>query len=75
MTCDDNLAPFVGRVFLGAMIKNADDHVDEYGEHHEVQFLEVYTDIGSFTVCTHNEHNGYYGGFDVVVDAYTPYEE
>jgi hypothetical protein len=33
---------------------------------HEVQFLIVDTDKGSFTCESHNVHNGYYGGFLVV---------
>ena len=36
---------------------------DEYGNVHEVQFLVVTTSKGAFTIETHNEHNGYYGGF------------
>lgn len=32
---------------------------------HEVQFLHVKTSKGSFAVSNHNEHNGYYGGFNV----------
>jgi hypothetical protein len=27
----------------------------------------VQTTKGSFTICTHNEHNGYYGGFSLRV--------
>ena len=34
---------------------------------HEVQFLEVKTSKGSFTMSSHNEHNGYYGGFSIEV--------
>ena len=62
MRTDDNLADFVGAKLLGAEIKEAPDQPDEYGEH-EVQFLEVQTDRGVFTMASHNEHNGYYGGF------------
>ena len=66
MRTDDNLAEFVGAKLLGAEIKEAppvkDD--DDYGEH-EVEFLEVQTDRGVFTMASHNEHNGYYGGFSI----------
>ena len=66
MRTDDNLAEFVGAKLLGAEIKGAppvkDD--DDYGEH-EVEFLEVQTDRGVFTMTSHNEHNGYYGGFSI----------
>jgi hypothetical protein len=46
-------------------LQDASERPDEYGIH-EVQFLIVDTDRGSFTCETHNEHNGYYGGFLVV---------
>lgn len=63
MTTDDALEDFVGADFLGAEVREGgetDD--DEYGVH-EVEFLVVKTSLGDFTVETHNEHNGYYGGF------------
>lgn len=62
MRTDDDLASFAGSVFVGAEVKDAPNEADEYGEH-EVQFLEVKTSKGSFTMASHNEHNGYYGGF------------
>jgi hypothetical protein len=62
MRTDDNLTDYVGAKLLGAEIKEAPNEADEYGEH-EVQFLEVQTDRGVFTMASHNEHNGYYGGF------------
>lgn len=62
MTCDDDLSYYIGAQLLDAEIKDAPDAEDEYGVH-EVQFLEVKTSKGSFTVASHNEHNGYYGGF------------
>lgn len=62
MMTDDKLSDFVGAKFLGAEIKEAPDVKDD-GEVHEVQFLDVKTDKGVFQMATHNEHNGYYGGF------------
>ena len=67
MHTDDALADFMGAQLLGAEIRNAPSIPDEWGEH-EVQFLIVKTSIGEFTVETHNEHNGYYGGFWVVAE-------
>lgn len=70
MTTDDKLDEFLGATFLGFEIKDAPNEKAE-SEHgwssneHEVQFLEVKTSKGSFTVKSHNEHNGYYGGFDI----------
>lgn len=37
---------------------------EEYNVH-EIVFLKVDTTKGGFTFATHNEHNGYYGGFDL----------
>ena len=34
-----------------------------WGGVHEVQFLNIETSLGIITFETHNEHNGYYGGF------------
>lgn len=62
MRTDDDLTEYVGAKLLGAVVKAAPNEPDEYGEH-EVEFLEVQTDRGSFTMASHNEHNGYYGGF------------
>mgnify|MGYP003435737536 CR=1 FL=1 len=62
MRTDDNLAEYVGAKLLSAEIKEAPSETDMYQEH-EVQFLEVQTDRGVFTMASHNEHNGYYGGF------------
>lgn len=62
MRTDDDMQHFVGAKLTGLEIKEAPDEPDEYGDH-EVQFLEVQTDRGVFTMASHNEHNGYYGGF------------
>lgn len=63
MTTDDKLIDFIGSQLVGAEVKDAPDRETEYGEPHEVAFLTVTTSIGVFTCETHNEHNGYYGGF------------
>jgi hypothetical protein len=62
MRTDDDLNYFVGAKLTGGEIKDAPDVPDKYG-YHEVQFLEIQTDRGVFTISSHNEHNGYYGGF------------
>ena len=64
MTTDDDLAGFVGSTLLEAEVADAPNIIGGYGDH-EVQFLHVKTSRGTFTVETHNEHNGYYGGFAV----------
>jgi len=63
MTCDDNLDYFSGAVLKDILVKDGPVEEDEWGYPHEIQFLEVVTSKGSFTVATHNKHNGYYGGF------------
>ena len=65
MRTDDDLAYFVGALFIEARIAEAPNAPDEYGGEHEVQFLIVSTSKGEFTCQSHNEHNGYYGGFAI----------
>lgn len=63
MRTDDNLDEYIGATFVGGEVKDAPNVSDEeYGEH-EVQFLEIQTSKGPLTMASHNEHNGYYGGF------------
>lgn len=66
MRTDDNPSDFVGGVLQDVQLRDAPSQEDEYGEH-EIQFLEVITSKGQFTISNHNEHNGYYGGFYLVV--------
>ena len=66
MRTDDDIASFVGSVLIDAEIADAPDvgGEDEYGCH-EVQFLRVNTSKGTLVMSSHNEHNGYYGGFSI----------
>lgn len=66
MSTDDDLDYYVGAQLLGMDVKDGPDIGDEY-DYHEQQFLEITTSKGVFTLVTHNEHNGYYGGFNIVV--------
>lgn len=68
MATDDNLADYAGARLLGVEIKEAPNLEAEY-DTHEVEFLEVQTDKGVFTMASHNEHNGYYGGFHICARA------
>lgn len=65
MRTDDDLQEFIGATLLDIELKDAPEIEDQY-DVHEVQFLEIKTDKGSFVVSNHNEHNGYYGGFAIV---------
>ena len=62
MTTDDDLDAYVGADFIDIEVRNGPD-IDAGYDVHEVQFLLVNTSLGTFTMETHNEHNGYYGGF------------
>lgn len=66
MNCDDDLEYFSGATLMSAEISDGPDVEAEY-EKHEQQFLKIITSKGVFTVANHNEHNGYYGGFSIVV--------
>jgi len=66
MVTDDNLAQFIGATLLDGEVRDAPNEPDEDGNH-EVQFLLITTSKGVFTMASHNEHNGYYGGFDITV--------
>ena len=62
MMTDDKLEDFIGSILLDAEIKDGPE-IEREWDVHEQQFLIVSTDKGEFTMVTHNEHNGYYGGF------------
>lgn len=73
MTTDDDLAWYEGAQLLDIEVRDVGEREDNRDAHevqflvdaHEVQFLVVTTTKGAFTMETHNEHNGYYGGFDI----------
>lgn len=62
MTTDDDLTCFTEAILQDLEVKDCDP-VDRDGETEEIQFLEITTSKGCFTMSSHNEHNGYYGGF------------
>ena len=63
MNSCDELTYYIGAKFLGMEVSDGPDIPD--GESHETQFLIIKTSLGEFTCVTHNEHNGYYGGFSI----------
>lgn len=67
ITCDDDLSKIVGGVLSRIEVKEGKDEEGEYGDSHETLFVEVGTDQCFITICTHNEHNGYYGGFGLTI--------
>jgi hypothetical protein len=62
--CTDDARNFAGETLVDVELREAPD-VGDASEVHEVQFLVLKTDKGEFVVSTHNEHNGYYGGFSI----------
>lgn len=62
MTIDDDLKSLNGQKLVSIKVKNYENREVEY-DVHEVAFLEIQGDSSSITIATHNEHNGYYGGF------------
>jgi len=68
MTCDDDLQALVGNKLEKIEIKDVEYKEGEYGQPHDIQFLEITTDKGFITIANHNEHNGYYGGFSIIVE-------
>ena len=68
MTCDDDPSVLVGGEWVHAMTKEAPDIPDgEYEYVHEQVFVEVQSTAGFITLCSHNEHNGNYGGFFLTI--------
>ena len=65
MTCDDEVQSLQGHTLSRIEAKDGPDEEGEYEEVHESVFVEVGTDDGFITITNHNEHNGYYGGFEL----------
>lgn len=64
ITTDDFLEGVRGKNLVKIEIKDTTSTEGSYGDEHEIQFLEIaFSDGDTLTFCTHNEHNGYYGGF------------
>lgn len=66
MTCDDDVSELVGHTLKAIEAKEAS--VEDAGDNvEEAVFVEISTDVGAITLVNHNHHNGYYGGFNLVV--------
>lgn len=70
MTFDDDPADLLTKRWKHATVKGTKDlTVDHDYDSHEVEFLEIMTEDGShITIANHNEHNGFYGGFDLCIE-------
>lgn len=65
--CADDLSEYINSTILVAFLSLAtvtasDDDV------HEVAFLRIMTTSGELSISAHNEHNGYYSGFSLVIE-------
>jgi hypothetical protein len=66
MTTDDDLTYYIGAELWDVEIRPAPSlNDDDSSESHDVEFLVVKTNKGEFVMESHNEHNGYYGGFSI----------
>jgi len=72
MRTDDDVQSLVGHFLRRIESKEGPEEVSEYGDTHEVVFLEIGTDSGFITIANHNEHNGYYGGFGLSIEVEAP---
>lgn len=66
ITTDDDLSSLVGGVLNRIECRDGATVRGEYDEH-EIAFVEVGTDKAFITLTTHNQHNGYYGGFGLTI--------
>ena len=71
MRTDDDVQSLVGATLQRIEVKDG-PNIDDEGDCHEQQFLEIGTDKGFVTIVNHNEHNGYYGGFSLHLEEISP---
>lgn len=62
MSTDDDLSYYNNSILIDIELKNCTSEENDWDEH-EIQFVDVTTSKGTFTLANHNIHNGYYGGF------------
>lgn len=67
MSSDDDLHSLIGGQLMAVELKDGPDLSDDDYYCHDTQFLEISTSKGFVTIVNHNNHNGYYGGFSIVM--------
>ena len=67
MSSDDDIQSLVGSTLTRVEARESPTDYDVW-EVHETCFLEVGMNHGFITLVNHNEHNGYYGGFNVAIE-------
>ncbi len=74
MVCDDVPEDLVGGKLRAITLKYSEGE-SEYDGCHEICFIEIATNKTSITLATHNEHNGYYGGFGLNITEHNGEQE
>lgn len=73
MRTDDDLSSYVGARLIGGELRPAPDGQSSLEDSVEgwsqVQFLVISTSKGDCVMSSHNEHNGWYSGFEIAVRA------
>ncbi len=73
MSSDDDLESLVGSQLVSISLREVTETLDGKWEScHEQAFVVIQTTKASMTLVTHNEHNGYYGGFGLQMKIRTP---
>jgi len=63
ITCDDEAKDLIGNKLMKIETADGGEVGEDDYEIHEQVFIKIITDKTTITLTTHNEHNGYYGGF------------
>ncbi len=74
ITMDDDISDLIGDSLKEIIVKPAEATIPDESigiEIHETMFVEIATNKNSIVFCTHNEHNGYYGGFNLNLEFFT----
>jgi hypothetical protein len=66
MNTDDTLIDMVGGKLIAAAVVSGGEF-DKDGDTQECAFLIITTTKGMFTIANYNEHNGYYGGINIII--------
>jgi len=61
----DDLSSFAGEKFVDLYCRGFKENEHGNDEANEIGFYVIKTDKGQFVLETHNDHNGYYGGFHI----------
>lgn len=68
--CADDLSEYINSTILAAFLSLTYllPEIVINKDVHEVAFLRIITTSGEFTFSAHNEHNGYYSGFNLLIE-------